>query len=73
QGGTVESAGSASDGSGSCEVILTYKSLGYTFRRSVRIVNLANCRLMAQISAPEAEFPALNATFRRAVQSLSWN
>jgi hypothetical protein len=73
QGGTVQSATSDSDGSGSSEVILTYKSLGYTFRRSVRFVNLPNCPLMAQISAPEAEFQALYATFRRTVQSLSWN
>jgi hypothetical protein len=73
QGATVQSAGLDTDGSGSSEVILTYKSLGYTFRRSVRFVNLPNCPLVAQISAPEAEFQALYATFRRSVQSLNWN
>jgi hypothetical protein len=72
QGGTVESAAADPDGSGNCEVILTYKNLGYTFRRSVRFVNLPDWPLIAQISAPEAEFQALYITFRRTVQSLSW-
>lgn len=73
QAATIQQASSDPDGLGGSEVILSYKSLGYTFRRSVRLVNLPDCRLMTQISAPEAEFQALYTTFRRTVQSLSWN
>jgi hypothetical protein len=73
QAATVQQVYSDPEGSGGSEVVLSYKNLGYNFRRSVRFVNLPDCRLMAQISAPEAEFQALNATFRRTVQSLSWN
>jgi hypothetical protein len=73
QAATVQRMYSDPDGSGGSEVILSYKNLGYTFQRSVRFLNLPDCRLMVQISAPEAEFQALNATFRRTVQSLSWN
>jgi hypothetical protein len=72
QAATVEQTRAEPDGKES-EMTLSYKNLGYTFRRSIKFVNRPECRLMVQISAPEAEFPALNATFRRLVQSLSWN
>lgn len=73
QGGKVEHASSDPDGSGSTEVILSYKSLGYTFKRSVRIVNRRECHLIAQISAPDVEFAVLHSVFRQTIQSLTWN
>jgi hypothetical protein len=73
QAATVDKVFSDPDGSGGSEVVLSYKSVGYSFRRSVRFLNLPECRLMVQISAPESEFEALSTTFRRTVQSLNWN
>ena len=72
QAATVEQTRLEPDGTES-EVILSYKNLGYTFRRSIRLVDRPECRLLVQVSAQEAEFPALNANLRRVIQSLSWN
>ena len=53
----------------SFEVVVSYKALSYTFLRSTVFVNFPDCRLVLRMTAPEAEFQALNQTFRRTVQS----
>jgi hypothetical protein len=59
-------------GGASLEVIVSYKALGHTFWKSTLLVNLPDSRLVLQLTAPEAEFPALSLNFRRAIQSWEW-
>jgi hypothetical protein len=70
-GKTQQNAGGPGGGA-SLEVFVTYKALGQTFLKSARFVNLPDSRLVLQLTAPEAEFPALSVNFRRAIQSWEW-
>ena len=58
---------------GGFEVVVAYKTLGETFRRSIVFVNLPHAQLIFRFTAPEEDFGRLNGTFQRAVRSWQWN
>ena len=57
---------------GGFEVVVSYKAVGETFKRSTVFVNLPNAQLTFRFTAPEADFPRLNGAFQRAVHSWQW-
>jgi hypothetical protein len=56
----------------SYEFVLSYKTLGQTFCRSVIFVNCPNQQLAFRFSAPAASFDNLNKAFRRSLSSWQW-
>ena len=50
-------------------VTISYQALGQTFYRDTVVVNLPEQRLVMRLTAPKAQFEALNAGFRRALMS----
>ena len=52
--------------------VLTYKTLGQTFSRSVVFVNTPDTQLIFRLSAPKAGFDELNGVFRRSITSWQW-
>ena len=57
------------EGSPSYEVVLSYQTLGKSFRRSVLLVNGPTERLIIRLTAPKEHFAALATPFRRSVMS----
>lgn len=57
---------------GGFEVVVAYKALGETFRRSTVFVNLPHAQLVIRFTAPDGDFPRLNGVFQRAVRSWEW-
>lgn len=56
----------------SFEFVITYQALGQNFQRSVIFVRMPTTQLIFRLSAPKAEFEALNQTFRRSITSWHW-
>ncbi len=56
----------------SSEVVVSYKALGYRFHRSIAVVNAPDHQMVIQLTATEADFDALTAKLRRALQSWHW-
>jgi hypothetical protein len=54
------------------ELLVSYKLLGRTFRRSAILVHLPETRLTFHFTATDSEFVALAANFRRAVIGADW-
>jgi hypothetical protein len=53
------------------EIVVRYKTLGYTFLRSTLLVNRAEDRLICRFTARESDFRTLSVAFRRVLQSWS--
>jgi hypothetical protein len=60
------------NGHESFEVVISYKTLGYTFQSSTIFVNCPETQLIFRFTAPKADFEALNKVFRRAILSWQW-
>lgn len=58
--------------SGSYEVIVSYKTLGETFERSVIFVNTSDTAFMFRFTARKADFESLNRVFRRTLGTWRW-
>lgn len=54
------------------EIVVGYKALGYTFKRSVLVVRTTDTELTFQFSAPKEEFASLNDQFQRSITSWEW-
>ena len=57
----------------SYEVIVSYKSLGRTFKRGTIFINLPGDQLVCRLTAPESDFDRLNGTFQSAIRSWTWS
>lgn len=57
------------EGNPAYDVIISYKTLGETFRRTVTVVNSPDTQFIFRFTAREADFQALNKVFRRALMS----
>lgn len=56
----------------SYEFVVSYKTLGQTFSRSVIFVNCPDQQLVFRFSAPKAAFDNLNSAFRQSLCSWQW-
>jgi hypothetical protein len=56
----------------SFEVIVSYKTIGKTFQRSVIFVNAPGTQLIFQLSAPKDDFDVLYTLFRGSVLTWQW-
>ena len=59
-------------GNESFEVVVCYKTMGYTFQSSTIFVNCPETQLIFRFTAPKADFEALNKVFRRTIVSWQW-
>jgi hypothetical protein len=57
----------------SFEVVLSYRALGQSFKRSTLFINLPDTQLVCRFTAPESEFDALSESFRRTINSWEWS
>jgi hypothetical protein len=60
-------------GNESFEVVISYKTMGYTFQSSTIFVNCPETQLIFRFTAPKADFEALNKLFRGAILSWQWS
>jgi hypothetical protein len=60
------------NGNESFEVVVCYKTMGYTFQSSTIFVNCPETQLIFRFTAPKADFEALNKVFRRSILSWQW-
>ena len=56
----------------SVQFVISYVTLGQTFQRSVIFINTPDTQLVFRLTAPKADFNALDDVFRRSISSWQW-